>query len=350
MAVRGILVRLGWLVLALPSLAGCPQDEIGVRAGDPEQPGDYGRLALLEAGATMRQHPTSPEAFGILYQRVEELRPRFTDETTELAERTLAFAAVPVMEAVATRPADEQAEVLALTVWSAAFRVAPLPDEGPDQFTTRMCGHVMRNECGDVVPKYWTLILSQLAWQRHGERARAMFNHCPECRVDPAYLTALETLWRRNEELLATRARLGDAVEHTSWPIAGERAVAWTGAPLFQRTPPDTFFDGAVIMGGTWVETLHTGRRDRTVLGVYVRPSERVEMVREIAGVAAQAGFTEIALMARDNVFPYEPREYRLGIGKGAKGTVVRVRDMETVQGLVQAIDATLGRAERVRL
>ncbi|HUH04501.1 MAG TPA: hypothetical protein VML75_21040 [Kofleriaceae bacterium] len=353
MRARGSLVRLGWLValaLPLPSLAGCPQDEIRVRAGDPDEPGDNGRQALLEAGALMRQTPTSPEAFGVLYQRVEELRPWFTKETTELAERTLAFAAVPVMEAVATRPADEQARALALTVWSAAFRTAPFPGEDPDGFTRRLCGEILRTECGDIVPQYWTLILSQLAWRRFGERARAMFNHCPECRVDSGYRAALEILSRRNEELLVTRARLGDAVQHTSWPVAGEHAVAWTNPPLFQRTPPETFFDGAAIMGGTWAETLHDGRAGRTVLGVYVRPSERVEMVREIAGVAAAAGFTEIALLARAPAFPYDPREYRVGIGKRAKGPRVRVRDMETVQALVQALDATLARAERVRL
>jgi hypothetical protein len=338
------------LAVLLLLTAGCPPDEIKLRAVDSEKPGDYGRRELLEAGAVMRRTPTSPEAFGVLYRRVEELRPSFTDETVELSERTLAFSAVPVMDAVASRPVKEQAEVLALTVWAAAFSVVPLENETSEQFVQRMCGVVLVRECGDVVPGYWTLVLSHLAWKRFGERARAAFAHCPECRADPEFIAALDKLAVRADQLRVRVARQQDAFVFSAWPIAGPRSQPWSGAPLFQRTPPNTYFAGAPIQGGTWSDTLRTGRGSHTALGIYVRPGDRVEIVRKIAAVAVEAGFTEIALMARDRVFPYERREYRLAVGKRAKGTRVRIRDLETVQGLVEAADATMALADRLEL
>jgi hypothetical protein len=61
---------------------------------------------------------------------------------------------------------------------------------------------------------------------------------------------------------------------------------------------------------------------------------------------AATAGFTEVALLALAPGFPYTKKEYRLAIGRRARGRAVRARDSDTVQILVQGLDAAAAKTD----
>jgi hypothetical protein len=78
-----------------------------------------------------------------------------------------------------------------------------------------------------------------------------------------------------------------------------------------------------------------------------VRPRTEVRHVRAVVVGAGKAGYRAVALQARSRLFPYPLGEYRIATARagGGRAESVDIRDVDTVQILVRALDAATGRA-----
>ena len=64
-----------------------------------------------------------------------------------------------------------------------------------------------------------------------------------------------------------------------------------------------------------------------------------------VVAAAARAGYRTVALQVRGKTYPYALGEYRIAAARGGRGESVDIRDVDTVQILVRALDAAAGRA-----
>ncbi len=323
--------------------AGCNKGDIEVRAEDPEHPADYGQGAVLAAVQDMAGERTSATAYRRFYDKVEAQRPGFSESVAELAELHQVFLAVGPLDAAFDLPPDEQLDKLATTVWPVSFKVQPKPEEAPRAYIERICGNEMQLDCKYVVPEHWPLILGKLVWKDLDGRARDAYRGCAVCKADPEYAAALKKLELRSMQMFDKVAMMQDDVHPKSWPNAGEHGKPWSKPLLLTRAAKSGALklDGEPVPAGKLVPILKTRRGTGTVLGVYLRPDTQVGPLKAIAADAAAAGYDELALLARETRYPWPEREYRIAIGKSARGrTVLVVRDVDTIQMLIQALEA----------
>jgi len=332
-------IRALLLLAAAAHGAGCGPDEITVHQVKDDQPGDYGRRALIEANAALEKDPRSPQAFATFAAKVAELEPKFTRAVELLAERLLVFGALAPMDAYADASATEQVKTLGVTVWPTAFENPARKDETPAAYVERMCGGPLAARCKYVVPEHRAMVLSRFAWKHLHERAGHALTDCQTCRYEDKWKKKLALYAKRDDESLGRLAKLGGGAETKAFAIAGHNAEGWTDPPLFTYDEAATF-EGQSLPGGEWVQPLRRMRNGRRVMGLYLRPGARIAMFRTIAHDAAAAGFDEIALLVREPEYPYEKRAYRVSIGRRARGYKARVRDVESIQVMVQALDS----------
>ena len=235
-------------------------------------------------------------------------------------------------------------------MWPTILGVEPEDGEDPEAFAERICATEMASNCKHVVPRYRALILSAAVWRELEDRAREAISDCRTCRDDATYADSLEKLDAREKEIGARAALAEDIAHPKSWATAGDHAAPWS-EPLLLTVERG----GTITLGGEPVATgglrkaLLAAAKERAapskssqlVLGVYLRPSARVSDVRAIITDAAAAMFSHIALQVRAAAYPYPLREYRLATQKRRGSGKVRVRDVDTVQILVQALDVT---------
>lgn len=332
-------IRALLLLAAMAHGAGCGPDEITVHQVKDDDRGDYGRRQLIEANAALEKNPRSPQAFAVFAARVAELESGFTRAVKVMAERMLVFGALGPMDAYAGKPADEQMHALGVTVWPTAFEIPARKGETPAAYVERVCGGPLATRCKYVVPEHRAMVLSRFAWKNLHARAGHALTDCQTCRYEESWKKKLELYAQRDSESLTRLAKLGGGAETKAFPIAGHNAEGWTDPPLFTYDEAATF-DGQSLPGGAWADMLRRLRAGRRVLGLYLRPGARIAMFRTIAHDAASAGFDEIDLLARQPEYPYEKRAYRISIGRHARGYKVRVRDVESIQVMVQALDS----------
>ncbi len=332
-------IRALLLLAAVAHGAGCGPDEITVHQVKKDDPGDYGRRALIEANAALEQQPRSPQAFAAFAAKVAELDSGFTRAVKKMAERLLVFGALGPMDAYADKSPEEQMQALGVTVWPTAFEIPARKGETPAAYVERVCGGQLATRCKYVVPEHRSMVLSRFAWKRLHERAGHALTDCDTCRYEDAWKKKVELYARRDDESLSRLAKLGGGAETKAFPIAGHNAEGWTDPPLFTYGEAATF-DGQSLPGGAWADMLRRLRNGRRVMGLYLRPGARIAMFRTIAQDAATAGFDEIDLLTRQPEYPYDKRSYRISIGRRARGFKVRVRDVESIQVMVQALDS----------
>jgi hypothetical protein len=326
------------------ALVGCKGKEFRVIDED-HGADDYGQSDLMRAVSEMAAAPTSPLAYRAMAVRIEEMRYRFNERVTDMAELKLAFLALGPLTAHLVNPPDEQLAALATTVWPTAFRVEPEPQETPRQYLERVCTGPLGGECKYVVPEAWSIVMNAMVWRRMKLRAREAYSRCGLCVQDPSYQGALEAYDRWDTESQARARRLGDRASPQFWPRAGQHAAPWSGAPLLELGDDTVSLAGEPMTDEEWRRLLAERRDGRTLLGVHLRPRQEVRVLRSALVDAARGGWTEVALQVREGTYPWTLREYRLST-RGKSGGVP-VRDVDSIQVLIQALDIAAGRLAR---
>jgi len=328
--------------LALSALlaltTGCPGQQIEMVERKPDD-NDHGHAALLAAVEAHTAVPPSPVAFREFVLQIAQLRPRFNEEVSDFAELYLAFSALPVMESLVDLPRDQQLHALALTVFPTAFGLEPIAGEKPRDYLLRLCGEQQPLECKEYVPEAWPVVLSAKVRRKLKFRAQEALSGCNICGNEETYTGILE---RFSDKVAAEDAfaalNEGDYFP-SAWSIAGGAAATWSGAPVFAIDGDgDAVFEGEELPVGSWQQPLKQGRQGRAVLGVHLRPDDRVRTLKTIATDASRAGYSELALQVRAHGFPYVLSEYRIGLrGRGKR---IDVRDVDTIQILARVLDA----------
>lgn len=330
-----------WLsVLIATFLPACEKEQIRVVPRDADaQP--YGLSELRAAVDRYGQSDRSPAQYRELALALRELEPRFHEAARTEAERHLVFLALGPLLAVYEQPAQVQRDTLATTVWPIALELEPESGEAPEAYTTRICGGALAIECQRIVPEFHPLVLSALVWERLYDRAREALIACPKCKDDSSYQQAFKTFQDRWNELEKRVAEIRGSAHPSQWPAAGEHAAPWSEALLFSVSPDGVAaLQGQTLVAGTWQEALASARASSEVLAVKLSPDASVSLIRAIAKDAKAAGFTTLWLQARSPVYPYPLKVYPLAL-TGKKR--VRVRDTDSIQSLVQALNAHNG-------
>ncbi len=326
-------------LLALFALsAACTGQKIEMVEEQPDD-NDHGHAALLAAVEAHTAKPASPVAFREFVVQIDEIRPRFNEEIADFAALYLAFLALPVMESLVDMPREQQLDALALTVFPTAFGLDPKPGETSHDYLLRLCGVEQPLECKEYVPEGWPVVLSAKVRRKLKFRAQEALYSCSICGNVETYTEILE---RFSKKVAAEDAfaALNEAESLPSaWAIAGGAAAAWSGAPVFAIDGDgDAVFEGEELPTGSWHRPLKQRRNGRAVLGVHLRPDDRVRTLETIAKDATRAGYSELALQVRVHGFPYALSEYRIGLrGRGKR---IDVRSVDTIQILARALDA----------
>lgn len=326
------------LLAVMPLIAlGCENKEISVTSGTDKRA--YGRDKLLSAVEAFSKSDRSPEKYRAFADTVELLQPQFNDVVRDEAERHLAVLALTPLEANYKHPPDTRLKTLGTTVWPTALKEMPKPDETAHAFAERICGGGMALECQNVVPEYRALQLSAVVWDRFLERARTAIQSCQPCVGQKHYRDVLDKYTRYERDLSGRAAKASNLGKPSRWPLAGEHAQPWTNAPLLELADKGPhLFDGAAMEPGDWTPVLTAARADHEIMGVFIKSSARVSELRAALAEAQKAGFEQIALQVRIRQYPYSLAEYRLSTTPGEQ--TVRIRDIDTIQILIQALDA----------
>jgi hypothetical protein len=339
----------------LASVTACDRDKVPITQASAEVQA-YGRAELVAAVQRYSAGAPTPARYREMIVAIDAIRGEFDEHVAQESERFEVFLAVEPMNAQWDQPLDAQRDALATTVWPTAMKADPKPNEAPAAYVERLCADELALDCGYVVSEYRSLVVSALVWERLASRAADALVVCKACQ-EPRWREQLATFKDRARESGARAKVREDEAESTYWPVAGDAAGPWPESLVAPDAPRvvvgatggDTFA-GAPIPAGGWVETLRAGRGDARVLGVTIKASAKVSELRTIARDAGAAGYAEVALMAYARQYPFAPRAYRLAAGpagkRGADGkpTAVRVRDVDRVQVLVQALDAAAAR------
>jgi hypothetical protein len=318
---------------------GCEHDEVVVRSEHSNT--NYGRKDLMDAVDRFAKSERSPQRFRDLAVAIKALSPRFDESVAGEAERNLVMMALGPLRTRFQEPLDAQLGALGTTVWPTALAIEPTAGEAPAAFSERICREALALECKQVVPEHRALVLSALVWTRLAERAREIVQTCKTCRESDGFREAVRDYERFAREISMRKKKAEDEVKPGRWPHAGERAAPWSDMPVVVVRPEgEATLDGQPIAPGAWQSDLGQARKRSEVLGIHMVPSARVHDLRAILSDAAQAGFGLVALQARATEYPYALVEYRITTGRKRDSRLVRVRDVDTIQVLVQALDA----------
>lgn len=331
------------IALAATAAAGCKQKRIAVVDRKTDRTGEYGKEQLEKVIAAFLESPRTPESYRVMSMEIDKLRPTFNQQTADVAERNLAFLALDPMASQIGQPPEKQMEALAVTVWPVALNVAPEVGEKPRAYVQRACSGPLGAECKYVVPEHWPTVLSAIVWRRMKSRAREAFSNCRACSKDPSFKNLLERYDQYDTQVNTRRALVGDRVERKAWPEVSPNASPWSGALLLDLALEPHELGGQAI-DGDWGKRLVPRPAGADVLGVHLRPRDDVRRLRAVLQAAAKAGYKSIALQARHRDFPYEIGEYRIAT-RGAGDATVEVRDVDSIQVLVRALDAAAARA-----
>ena len=338
---------LGGALAAAVALAGCKDDE-AVDVLERTAPEGESAAEKL-AAATRRASEAGPtaEAYRAFALEVESMRPLGAELEADAA-RSLAFLALEPLDAHAGEPPEARARALALTVWPTALEVEPEPEESPRTYLTRICGGALALECKSTVAAHRALVVSELVWRRLKTRARTAYGACRACEDDPSYQRALDRYHERQSELAAKLSRGAGWIEPDGWPRADDHSRPWPdGAPLLSIAPDGSAqFRREPVPGRSWRDAIRAGRQEADVLGVHLRPEAKISLLRDVLRHAGRAGYRDVAVAVIEPEYPYRRRAYLMPAESRSRGSRVRVRDVDPVQVLVQAIGASLDGAD----
>ncbi len=357
----GVLSRCALVVTLAVTGAACGRDQIEVnqKASD-----DYKRGELITAVDKFVKAGRTPEAYAELARTVTALRPHFDRAVGKEAELRMIVLALGPIQQMQTKSMRERIDTLALTVWPTllaptisadaplvvrdprAPELLPKPGEDPDQYLVRLCGEPLARQCKRVVPEHQGEIIEQLAIRRATERARNAVADCPECDPDqggdPGYKAAVmqwESLDRNATQLVVDVER---RAEPDNWPICGNAAEDDPGLPEAQLSTR-----GDLIVGGRGygpnqqrIDVLRELRGDGEVISLHLHPDTTLAQTRAILVDARKAGAKRVAVVAREQFYPYQRKVYWVADGYGLRANL---RPTDSLQLLLHAIDEVAG-------
>jgi hypothetical protein len=344
-------------ILALGALVACGQDKIGVAHGEVA---DYNHKALLAAVEKFVAAGRTPQAYAELAATVTKLRPGMDKSVGEEAELKMVVLALAPMKAMADKPMAEQVETLALTVWPTllappieadalmrirdpkAAQLAPLANEGAHDYIQRICGTVLAGECKQAVPELQGNIVDQLVVHRATERVRNAVNDCLMCTSEPGWKEAVagwEELDGQAERWVADITRRADPA---MWPVSGNAADddPWLPEAEFTRQG-DLVLDGHKYGPNQQrIDVLRELRGTDTLIALHIHPDTTLEQTRAILVDARKAGCTKVAVIAREQVYPWRRKVYWIADGTGLRANL---RPSDSLQLLLHAVDEVAG-------
>jgi hypothetical protein len=325
-------------------LFACSREPIKVEDGKGS---DFGLAELNQAVVVAGKDRDSPQAFRILAETVEKLRPQFNQPVSDLAERKLVFLAAYPIAAEQHRPPEERINALALTVWPTALKVLPAAEETSREYLQRICNAELAPICLNVVPEQWSVVIGREVISRLRRRARDSYAECDACQHDATYRQVVDLYDDEHARGDAEYAAVRDEVSPSAWPVAAPHAAPWPTNPpplLVIRPGGEAWFRGVVAEKEDWAHAIAQERHDSDGLAVHIWPSDRVALLRTVLDVANRAGYRFLSLEVRERHYPYLPREYRLAMG--GKGVRVQARDTDTIQVLVRFLDSAVSRTQ----
>ena len=345
----------------LALLVSCGQSDIGVASAPAS--GDYNHHALVGAVDKFVASGRTPEAFNGLAQTVVALRPGMDKAVAQEAElKLLVLALVPVKSA-ASKPVQERGQELALTVWPTLLAPAveadallqvhdpiapqlwPKPGETSEQYLERLCGGPLSADCKRVVPEAQAQVVEALAIRRATERVRNAVTECLECNgenADPRWHQAVldwEELDRQAAESLPDVERRADP---DNWPVSGAAADDDPDLPEAEITLRGEIRVGEQLYGPNQlrIDVLREVRGKSDAIALHLHPTMSLAEVRGVLVDARRAGCARVAVIARENVYPWHRHAYWIAAGSGMRANL---RPTDTLQLLLHAIDEVAG-------
>ncbi len=327
----------GALSLALAS--GCESQQIELVETSETEHGDFGRSALLSAVALLSESPTSESAYAQFAESVASLQSVFNQRMRQDADLRLNILALgPLQEGFYT-PAGEQMERFATTVWPTILDFPANQDESAQTYVQRLCQSKLAFACRNLVPEYWPVMINAHVWRALNSRTLVAYGRCQWCEKDESFSGILSGLKESHlqAELLAQRiTRYGSP---SAWP-----REAGHSEPLRASLVVSFESDGLVRVGdeqpsdGNWRQEIADKRHEKQILGVHFLPSRQVGELLSVVDDIEKAGYSEVALIVRKRVFPYQKRQY--GFSAQLRSfAALGVERTDSLQVLVQALD-----------
>lgn len=330
---------------ASAAIVACESKRISLVAETDDEGADFGRTALSNAIVALSEKPRDPGAYRILAQRIEEIRPLFNRQVEKEAELRLSVLAVAPLKSGLMAPFPEQMQRFATTVWPSVLRFPTEQGEDVDAYVLRLCTTELALTCNNVVPEYWPVILNARVWRMLKSQVDVAYDRCQWCEDDPSFPDIMDNI-RQAHLRLEQEAHDGqDKGQPSSWPMAGANASD-LGTELIVAFGTDGLVrvSGEKVPDGDWRATIATARAKEELLGVHIRPERMVSELLEFLADAKQAGFSRVALVARNRRFPYQAKQYELR-SQTTSFRDLRVQRSDSVQVLVQALDRRAGKA-----
>jgi hypothetical protein len=331
--------------------ASCAKGDIDVHT-----PGtDYNRHELLKAIDRFTAAGKTPEAYGRLSSEIAALRSGMDETVADEAELQLIVLALDPVRQVKDLTPEERAQKLATTVWSVAMStpvVAPDPASGPgdpgtparagetpDAYMLRLCGGVLSLECEFVVPEAQQQFVEAVAMRRMARRTKHAVEECEPCATDPGWANAVAQWEALEQRTHAAAAAILARVSPERWPVAGRASASWTRAQVLDVADDgEWMLDDQPITPNARGTDLAAARNGATLLDVRIAPGVRADVLASLIDAASAAGFGEVDVEARAELYPWTLRAYRFATG--ARGVQAPWRAVDTVQVLLRAIDA----------
>lgn len=343
--------------LALLALVACGQDPIAVSHGEVA---DYNHKALLSAVEKFVAAGRTPQAYAELAQAVTKLRAGMDKSVGEEAELKMVVLALAPMKSMKDKPMAEQVETLALTVWPTllappieadrllqirdpkAAQLVPLANEGAHDYIQRLCGSVLAGDCKQAVPELQGNIVDQLVIHRATERVRNAVSDCLMCASEPGWHEAIAGWEELDSEAERSIAEVTRRADPANWPIAGNAADDDPWLPEAELTP-----QGDLVVGGhsygpnqQRIAVLRELRGNDALISLHIHPDTTLESTRGVLIDARKAGCVKVAVIAREQVYPWRRRVYWVADGTGLRANL---RPSDSLQLLLHAVDEVAG-------
>lgn len=354
--------RARWLVAALyVGVVACSEPRVTISSSTTE---DYQRAELNQALSAYVTGGRTAAGYAQFARRVVELRGQMDATVAAEAELRLTAMALPLMRDALQR---NDASALVTTVWPTGLRepiranpvrqqlasiderLTPLSSEAPTAYVKRICGDVLKAECYHVVPELQAPIVERLAVARFAQRARNAVDDCLVCGDDPTWGNMVRQ-WQLVEELAAQHAQhLATRGEPSRWPVAGQGSLPQPARGTFALVEVTAL--GAMLLDDQLLDVDQRGaqiaqRRGQRDVVLHVPPSAKVAELQRLLRIAGGGAVARLGLLARQPVYPWEPRVYWLVESAKAR---VSVSSYDTVQVLLAMADK-LGEARPFRL
>jgi hypothetical protein len=325
--------RLTVVGLALNFAAACKEERLQISPGSDH---DYHSKDVTAAVNTFVTNGRTPAAYAVLATEIGRMRSTMDAAVAAEAELKLVAAAWTPLQSVVDKSPDEQADLLATSVWPVALResirqdtllfrgnstdskLLALANETGTSYLQRICGDVLRSVCFDVVPEFQAVVVRQLVVHQFNERLRSAVSACVGCN-DAAWRELVRKWEVMDASITETSRNASLQGQPLNWPVAGA-----SSGPMVPSTE-------SVLL-----KISSVGELSNLPLLVHALPTVRVAELRDITADAAKADIRRVGVVARSTIYPWSRRVYWLSVGSGVR---VPIRGTDTVQALLQALD-----------